>query len=70
MDFTKSHKFAIGYRIQMIALDVLDALIEATYTRIGRDIRAEQTWVSNALLASTRGSPLHSRIGYDGVARH
>ena len=42
-NFTKSHKLAIGYRIQMIALDVLDALIEATYTRIGRDIRAEQT---------------------------
>jgi hypothetical protein len=29
----KSHKFTIGDRIQTIALDVLEALIEATYTR-------------------------------------
>jgi hypothetical protein len=28
----KSHKVTIGDRIQMIALDVLEALIEATYT--------------------------------------
>jgi hypothetical protein len=31
--FPKSHKFTIGDRIEMIALDVLEALIEATYTR-------------------------------------
>ena len=29
----KSHKFTIGDRIETIALDVLEALIEATYTR-------------------------------------
>jgi hypothetical protein len=32
-NFPKSHKFTIGDRIQMIALDVLEALIEATYTK-------------------------------------
>jgi four helix bundle protein len=31
--FPKSHKFTIGDRIEIAALDVLDALIEATYTR-------------------------------------
>jgi 23S rRNA-intervening sequence protein len=31
--FPKSHKFTIGDRIENIALDVLEALIEATYTR-------------------------------------
>ena len=31
--FPKSHKFTIGDRIVTIALDVLEALIEATYTR-------------------------------------
>ena len=31
--FPKSHKFTIGDRIETIALDVLEALIEATYTR-------------------------------------
>ena len=31
--FPKSHKFTIGDRIGTIALDVLEALIEATYTR-------------------------------------
>jgi 23S rRNA-intervening sequence protein len=31
--FPKSHKFTIGDRIEMIALDVLEALIEATYTK-------------------------------------
>ena len=30
--FPKSHKFTIGDRIEMIALDVLEALIEPTYT--------------------------------------
>jgi hypothetical protein len=29
----KSHKFAIGDRIEMIALDVLEAPIEAIYTK-------------------------------------
>jgi hypothetical protein len=29
----KSHKFTIGDRIETIALDVLEALIEATYTK-------------------------------------
>ena len=32
-NFPKNHKFTIGDRIQMIALDVLEALIEATYTK-------------------------------------
>jgi hypothetical protein len=31
--FPKSHKFTIGDRIEITALDVLEALIEATYTR-------------------------------------
>jgi 23S rRNA-intervening sequence protein len=31
--FPKSHKFTIGDRIETIALDVLEELIEATYTR-------------------------------------
>ena len=31
--FPKSHKFTLGDRIEAIALDVLEALIEATYTR-------------------------------------
>jgi 23S rRNA-intervening sequence protein len=31
--FPKSHKFTIGDRIETIALDVLEALIEATYTK-------------------------------------
>jgi hypothetical protein len=29
----KSYKFTLGDRIQALALDVLEALIEATYTR-------------------------------------
>jgi hypothetical protein len=32
-EISKSHKFTIGDRAQTIALDVLEALIEATYTR-------------------------------------
>lgn len=31
--FPKNHKFTVGDRIQNIALDVLEALIEATYTK-------------------------------------
>ena len=31
--FPRSHKFTIGDRIEIIAIDVLEALIEATYTR-------------------------------------
>ncbi len=31
--FPKSHKFTLGDRIVVTALDVLDALVEATYTR-------------------------------------
>jgi hypothetical protein len=31
--FPRSHKFTLGDRIENAALDVLDALIEATYTR-------------------------------------
>jgi hypothetical protein len=31
--FPRSHKFTISDRIQTIALDVLEALIEATYTK-------------------------------------
>jgi hypothetical protein len=31
--FPKNHKFTIGDRIQTTALDVLECLIEATYTR-------------------------------------
>ena len=35
--FPRSKKFLLGDRIQTIALDVLEALIEATYTRDGKD---------------------------------
>ena len=31
--FPKSHKFTVGDRIEIIALDVLEALIDATYTK-------------------------------------
>jgi hypothetical protein len=31
--FPRSHKFTIGDRIETLALDVLEALIEATYRR-------------------------------------
>jgi hypothetical protein len=31
--FPRSQRFLLGDRIQTVALDVLDALIEATYTR-------------------------------------
>jgi len=31
--FPRSHKFTTGDRIQTLALDVLESLIEATYTR-------------------------------------
>jgi hypothetical protein len=31
--FPRSHRFTIGDRVQNTALDVLEALIEATYTR-------------------------------------
>ena len=31
--FPRSHKFTIGDRIEITALDVLEALIEATYTK-------------------------------------
>jgi hypothetical protein len=32
-NFPKNHKFAVRDRIYVTALDVLEALIEATYTR-------------------------------------
>ena len=35
--FPRSQKFLLGDRIQSTALDVLEALIEATYTRDRRD---------------------------------
>ena len=31
--FPRSHKFSVGDRIQVTALDVLEALVEATYTK-------------------------------------
>ena len=31
--FPRSHKFVLGDRMQHVAMDVLEALIEATYTR-------------------------------------
>jgi hypothetical protein len=41
--FPRSHKFTIGDRIQVTALDALEALIEATYTRD----RAHHLWQAN-----------------------
>src|SRR5260221_11839424 len=52
--FPRSHKFAIGDRIEIAALDVLEALIEATYTKE----RTQHLRSANlgTLLASTRES--------------
>jgi hypothetical protein len=41
--FPRSHKFTIGDRIESLALDVLEALIEATYTRD----RTHHLWQAN-----------------------
>ena len=38
--FPRSQKFLLGDRLQAIALDVLEALIEATYTRDRRSLLA------------------------------
>ena len=35
--FPKTHKFTLGDRIEAVGLDVLEALIEATYTRDRRE---------------------------------
>jgi hypothetical protein len=51
--FPKSHKFTVGDRIETTALDVLEGLIEATYTR-ERDRRA--------LIASARARIGRSRF--------
>ena len=40
--FPKSHKFTLGDRIETIALNVLEALIEATYTRDRADALASR----------------------------
>ena len=39
--FPRRQKFLLGDRIQTTALDVLERLIEATYTRARRDTLAE-----------------------------
>jgi hypothetical protein len=57
--FPRSHRFTIGDRVQNTALDVLEALIEATYTR-DRLQHLQQANLGDreaALLAPTRGRP-------------
>ena len=45
--FPKSHKFTLGDRIETIALNVLEALIEATYTRDRADaLRSGPFWLA------------------------
>jgi hypothetical protein len=51
--FPRSHKFTIGDRIEIIALDVLEMLIEATYTR-ERTQHLRRANLGIALLAPTR----------------
>jgi hypothetical protein len=55
--FPKSHKFTIGDRIEMIALEVLEALIEATYTKERRNICAGQTWGSRSCASCFDSQP-------------
>ena len=45
--FPRSQKFLLGDRIQATALDVLESLIEATYTRQRGSHLRTPTWVSN-----------------------
>jgi hypothetical protein len=42
--FPRSHKFTIGDRIEVLALDVLEALIEATTAGTAPNICVAQTW--------------------------
>ena len=42
--FPKSRKFAIGDRIQTIALGVLESLFAATTPRTARSVCTNQTW--------------------------
>ncbi len=46
--FPRSHKFTIGDRVETAALDVLDMLIEATYTRAACSPCSKQTWGSRS----------------------
>jgi hypothetical protein len=39
--FPRSHKFLLGDRIQATAMDVLERLVEATYTRERREMLAK-----------------------------
>ena len=54
--FPKTHKFTLGDRIVITALDILDALVEATYTRerMLHLRRALVGWATAALPLPTR----------------
>jgi hypothetical protein len=53
--FPLSQKFLLGDRIQMVALDVLDALIEATYARASGPSRPRQPGAGEAALPHAPG---------------
>jgi hypothetical protein len=60
--FPRSQKFLLGDRIQTAALDVLDALIEATYTRDrGDSITTSQAQFSEGKAAGVPRKSGHSR---------
>ncbi len=56
--FPRSHKFLLGDRIQSAALDVIDLLVAATYTRRRRDTLTQ----ANLGLARLR---IHFRLAKD-----
>ncbi len=57
--FPRSQKFVLGDRIQAAALDVLDALIEATYTR------SRDAMLARANLGSENACAIFLRLSQD-----
>ena len=55
--FPRSQKFLLGDRIQSTALDVLERLIEATYTRNGAPLLARRQPRAGEAAAFCSGSP-------------
>jgi hypothetical protein len=70
--FPRSHKFTVGDRIEATALDVLEALIEATYTRERREhLRAANLGIEKLrfLLRLAADLRLLDRRRYEHAAR-
>jgi hypothetical protein len=70
--FPRSHKFTVGDRVEATALDVLDALIEATYTRErGQHLRAANLGIEKLrfLLRLAADLRLLDRRRYEHAAR-